>query len=211
MAKAAVAQAEDNSATPEKVKRNHGQEFKEAAGDVAKQLEIIDDFVANVMRKGEDYGIIPGTNKPSLYKGGAEKLLGLLDATPRFEILEYIFDPDKVVTTLEWDNATKTKKPKESRVGLASFTFKCVLVDGDEKELGSGFGHCNSLEGKYAKQGAVNVANTALKMSKKRSLVDAILTATRISGQFTQDVEDMDLGGGSSGGGRKPSSDDFEL
>jgi hypothetical protein len=39
--------------------------------------------------------------------------------------------------------------------------------------------------------------NTVLKMAKKRAKIDATLSATRSSGVFTQDVEDMDVGQGS--------------
>ncbi len=56
-------------------------------------------------------------------------------------------------------------------------------------------GNCNSRERKYKTEDAANVANTILKMSKKRALIDATLSATRASGLFTQDLEDMDNGG----------------
>jgi hypothetical protein len=32
------------------------------------------DFSKSILKSGQDYGIIPGTNKPTLYKAGAEKL-----------------------------------------------------------------------------------------------------------------------------------------
>src|SRR5690606_28333663 len=36
-----------------------------------------------------------------------------------------------------------------------------------------------------------SLCNTVLKMAKKRALIDATLSATRSSGIFTQDVEDL--------------------
>ena len=50
------------------------------------------------------------------------------------------------------------------------------------------------MERKYKQQEAFSLANTILKMSKKRALVDAVLSATRSSGLFTQDIEDMEMG-----------------
>jgi hypothetical protein len=42
----------------------------------------------------------------------------------------------------------------------------------------------------------VDQKNTVLKMAKKRAKIDATLSATRSSGIFTQDIEDMDVGDG---------------
>ena len=41
------------------------------------------------------------------------------------------------------------------------------------------------------KQDPYSLINTMLKMAKKRALVDAVLSATRSSDLFTQDLEDM--------------------
>ncbi len=38
-----------------------------------------------------------------------------------------------------------------------------------------------------------SLINTLLKMAKKRALVDAVLSATRSSGLFTQDIEEMNF------------------
>lgn len=55
-----------------------------------------------------------------------------------------------------------------------------------------GIGSCNSKERKYIKQDSYSIINTILKMAKKRAFVDAVLSATRSSGIFTQDIEDLD-------------------
>lgn len=56
-----------------------------------------------------------------------------------------------------------------------------------------GIGSCNTKEKKYCTQNAYNIANTILKMAKKRALIDAVLSATRSSGVFTQDIENLDI------------------
>ena len=54
-----------------------------------------------------------------------------------------------------------------------------------------GLGSCNSHEKKYLKQGFAASLNVLLKMSRKRSFVDAILSATAVSRIFTQDIEEL--------------------
>lgn len=54
-----------------------------------------------------------------------------------------------------------------------------------------GLGSCNTKERRYQKGDFAANLNTVTKMAKKRSYVDAILTATHASGVFTQDIEDI--------------------
>lgn len=120
-----------------------------------------------------DFGIIPGTEKPTLLKPGAEKILMLLGVSSTYEILEDVHDYEK---------------------GFFAYTVKCVLA----KEgiiITEGLGHCNSRERKFTSQRVdpYTIANTCLKMAKKRAQVDAVLTIASLSDVFTQDVEDMDI------------------
>lgn len=42
-----------------------------------------------------------------------------------------------------------------------------------------------------SKEDPFTIVNTLLKMTKKRALIDAVLSSTRASGIFKQDVEDF--------------------
>ena len=174
----------------------------------------------------QDYGIIPGTQKPTLLKPGAEKIAKLLLLSDQYEI---------VSSTEDWD------KP------LFRYLIKCSLVHiGTGALISEGLGECNSMEAKYRWRearrkcptcGAETIikgkemygggwicfkkiggcgekwpddspiiedqpsglvenediysqVNTILKMGKKRALVDASLSAGRLSNIFTQDIED---------------------
>ena len=44
-------------------------------------------------------------------------------------------------------------------------------------------------EKKYRTSDPYNIINTVLKMAKKRALIDAVLSATRTSGIFSQDLD----------------------
>ena len=120
---------------------------------------------------GHDYGIIPGTTKPTLLKPGAEKILMLLGLTSEFDILDSTRDFEK---------------------GFFQYQVKCRLYKNGVL-ITEGLGACNSKEKKYTYTDACNVDNTILKMAKKRALVDATLLVASLSQIFTQDIEDMDL------------------
>jgi hypothetical protein len=135
---------------------------------------MLQEFVRDQMVDGEDYGVIPGTgSKPTLLKPGAEKLNAIFGLAPILEITNRVED---------WD------------AGFVAYEVKVTLLNKRTTNVeAEGVGACNSRERKYKNQDAANIANTILKMAKKRALIDATLSATRASGLFTQDLEDMDM------------------
>jgi hypothetical protein len=147
--------------------------------DAAERYQMLMDYVTGQMVPGIDYGIMPGVTKPTLLKPGAEKLCDVFGFSKRFEISNRLED---------WEE------------GIFAYEVKAILINkANQLVEAEGLGSCNCRERKYLKQNAYNIANTLLKMAKKRALVDAVLTATRSSGIFTQDMEDMAaLGGGTS-------------
>lgn len=141
-------------------------------GTIQNTLAKINQFqvvVQNTLKVNHDYGIIPGTTKPTLLKPGAEKILMLMGLTSEFHITERIQDYDK---------------------GFFAFTVRCELYKNGMK-ITEGVGHCNTKEKKYVNQDAYTLANTCLKMAKKRAQIDATLTVASLSEVFTQDIEDM--------------------
>ena len=137
------------------------------------RLQQLQQFISEFMKPGVDYGIVPGTDKPTLLKPGAEKLCEIYGFSKEVEILHQTEDYDRP---------------------LFAYTVKVRLVS---KIAGfteaEGVGAANSREKKFLKQDPFTIQNTLLKMAKKRALVDAVLSATRSSGLFTQDIEDLEL------------------
>lgn len=126
-------------------------------------------IIQKTLKPNHDYGIIPGTgDKPTLLKPGAEKILMLFGLTSEFEEIERVQD---------YEN------------GFFAFTIKCILSKNGQK-VTEGVGHANTREKKYVKQNPYSIANTILKMAKKRALIDATLTVAALSEIFTQDLED---------------------
>jgi len=185
--------------------------------EVKGQIHLIQEIMQGVMKENEHYGTIPGTDKPTLLKSGAEKLC-----------LTFRFDP-------EYEIIRDTEVPN-----YVSYTVRCTLYKvGIDYRMASGMGSCNSAEIRYryrwedtgkavpkqywqskdasllgadgiyrAKKGdrgwtvfkrvendnPRDLANTILKMACKRALVAAVLNGTATSDIFTQDLEDMHSG-----------------
>lgn len=159
----------DSAAAPPDVFPDFAISLEEAN----RRVKMLKEFVRDHMVEGEDYGIIPGTStKPTLFKPGAEKLNAIFGLAPVVEITNRVEDWDK---------------------GFVAYEVKVTLLNKRTTNVeAEGVGNCNSRERRYKNQDAANIANTILKMAKKRGLVDATLSATRASGLFTQDLEDME-------------------
>jgi hypothetical protein len=149
-------------------------DFAVDPAEMSRRTSMLKEYVRQNMSEGEDYGIVPGGMKPTLFKPGAEKLVAVFGLSPLVEISNRVED---------WD------------AGFLAYEVKVRLVNKRTQNVeAEGVGSCNSRERRYKNQDAANVANTILKMAKKRALIDATLSATRASGMFTQDLEDLDLG-----------------
>ena len=95
---------------------------------VVNQVQLIQHVMEKVMKDGEHYGIIPGCgNKPTLLKGGAEKLSLTFRLSPSYEVTE-----------------------KELGNGHREYYVKCTLTHiPTDKVFGQGVGACSTMEGKY--------------------------------------------------------------
>lgn len=184
--------------------------------NVRAQVGAIQALMAGAMRDGEHYGVIPGTNKPSLLKPGAEKLCMMFRLSPAYSVsrgdLSAGHRDYEVVCTLTsirsgevWGSGVGSCSTMETRYRFRrSETDTGLPIPRDYRDnkgayRAQGFKAAKDAEGKWywAKVERVehdnpaDYYNTALKMAKKRALVDAVLTVTAASDIFTQDTEDL--------------------
>jgi len=146
--------------------------------------ELIKVFITESLVDGVDYGKIHIAkdcqnkynckneyhySKACLFKPGAEKFVSLFHLRAQF-----VRDTD-------------TYEMAGNVAGL--FCFECQIINQSGEIVGFGKGACSVAE----KSGNVNVA---IKIAKKRALIDAVLTSGALSDFFTQDLEDMNLDGG---------------
>lgn len=185
----------------EKIREELVPIFATSMDSVKERIQQLQQFVKQYMKEGEDYGIIPGCgDKKCLLKPGAEKLCDIYGFSKEVIIITKTEDfngklfPDGTeLEKIVWKNRTKVKERVKIKVrAYFDYEVKVRLVN---KRTGfveaEGVGNCNTLEAKYATADPFTMKNTVLKMAKKRALVDATLSATRSSGLFTQDIEDL--------------------
>jgi hypothetical protein len=91
------------------------------------------EFVSEILNDGTDYGKIPGTDKNTLLKPGAEKLLSLFGLTVRLTCAESIED---------WTGEAHGGEP------LFYYKYTCAIYAGLSLVVESD-GSCNSREVKY--------------------------------------------------------------
>lgn len=153
------------------------------------QRQALDRFLREVMVPGVDYDRVPGTDKPTLLKSGAELLSQLFRLSPgKLEILNVERDLER--NYLAYD------------VGMYIIHRESGL------QVAYGVGAANSYEKKYRwrktkdetgdeiqiqNPDIMDQHNTLLKMAAKRAFVDGILKATGASRLFTQDMEDFGI------------------
>ena len=149
-----------------------GMELQQVQNTMQK-ISQFQGVIQKTLHQNHDFGVVPGTNKPTLLKPGAEKILMLMGLRSEFDLLDSTRDFEK---------------------GFFQYQVKCRLYK-DNFLITEGLGACNTKERKYIKQDPFTMDNTILKMAKKRALVDATLLVASLSDVFTQDIEDMDLNG----------------
>jgi hypothetical protein len=177
----------------------------QSAEDIREQVNLIQKVMKAVMKEGVHYGKIPGVDKPSLFKPGAEVLASTFRLAPSYP---EVFDL--------------------SGEGFYRYRITCRLTHQTSGlVMGDGMGACSSLEEKYKWRKAIcdeefeetpenkkrvkfargknnsfykakqirtepaDIDNTVLKMGSKRAMVAAILNVTAASDIFSQDIEDL--------------------
>jgi len=170
-------------------------------GEIQEQVNLIQRIMKKVMQKDVHFGVIPGCgNKPTLLKAGAEKLLSTfrIGVDP---VIEDLSGPDEVnFRVIARGIFSPTGNYLGSGVGCAS--------SNEEKYKWRGANSTEEFENtpetrrriKFAKGGKIfqvrqnpsDVANTILKMAKKRAQIDMTLTVLAASDIFTQDIEEME-------------------
>lgn len=170
----------------------------------AMYVQMLNRLYLHLLQKGTDYGVIPGTKKPTLYKPGAELLamnLGLTTATTVNTEMQEIAGMFVISAKAHTEVFYKGNKVGDGYGSCSTAESKYAFRWVQERKLPSGMDR-ESLyaeESEYGKRYRVpcsvnetfDAGNTVLKMAKKRSFIDAVLTVTGASRIFTQDLEDI--------------------
>jgi hypothetical protein len=158
-------------------------------------------LIHEALLEGRDYGKIPGIDKPSLLKPGAERVCLAFGCTPRYTVVEKEVEHDRPVPWRKvkaiWEGPRGNKRKVRDEItegtslGLYRYVVQCDIVHRESGQVvGSSIGSCSTMESKYVDRPR-DCENTIIKMAQKRAHVGATLGAFGLSEQFTQDVEDM--------------------
>lgn len=126
------------------------------------------------LKRDTDFGVIPGTKKPSLYKAGAEKIATQYGLCQRYAIESKVESFD-------------------GKTPMFYYLVRCDLVkiiEGQEYTIVSAYGSSNTMEKRNGFNSAWDAANGTIKMAQKRALVGAVLALCSGSSMFSQDMED---------------------
>lgn len=190
---------------PRQALAQHQSSGRMAVADIIAHVATVQEVMRAVMKKEVHYGVIPGTDKPTLYKAGAEVLCMVFRIADTYAVEDLSVE------------------------GVVRYRVTCTGIHQITKDvLGSGMGEASSGEEKYKWRKAyepeynetpanlrrkksgfnkqkkesystfqvrtepADLANTILKMANKRAKMAMVLNVTAASDCFAQDLEDMD-------------------
>jgi hypothetical protein len=179
---------------------------KLTAAEIRADVNLIQQVLKSVFIEGVHYGVVPGCgDKPALLKPGAEKIMTTfrLNGKP---VIEDLSGPDEIRyrvsirmthqttgTEVGWgvgecsSNETKYKWVAP----VCNEEFDETPEDRRREKWFKGYKDGKPYKKKQIRPNLQDIANTVLKMAKKRALVDATLTCTAASDVFSQDIEDL--------------------
>lgn len=128
------------------------------------------------LKRNTDFGVIPGTKQPSLFKAGAQKIANAFGLLQHYTI-------ESSIENIE--------------VPVFFYRVRCdlvkVMADGNEIVFTSGHGSANTMEKRNGRNSAWDAANATLKMAEKRALTAAVIAIAGLADQFTMDMENEDF------------------
>lgn len=172
------------------------------AADIRATVNLMQDVMLEVMKDGTHYGTIPGTKSKSLYKAGAEKLMATFRLAAKPEV-EDLSEGGEIAYRVTVNLLSSGGNFVGAGIGECSsaedkYSWRAAVCDEEFEATPENRRRIkfSKYQGRVEKKKQVrtnpaDVANTILKMAKKRAQVDAVITATAASDIFTQDIEDL--------------------
>jgi len=181
----------------------HRQQEIMTAGDVRSHVNLIQEVMQSVMKADTHYGVIPGAKKPSLYKAGSEVLLTTFRIAVSLRV-EDLSDSDciryRVYATGTHQNSGIVigEGIGECSTSEEKYRWRAAICQEEFDDTPENMRRIkyskynNKVEKKQQiRTNPSDLANTVLKMAKKRAQIDLTLTSMAASDIFTQDIEDL--------------------
>ncbi len=176
------------------------EEMRSRMQRMAEMETLRTEFIKSNLKKDVDWGVIPGTEKPVIYKPGAEKInlwygyycyVTLTSEKEDFdcEIFAYVYrcevrqiGTNIVVAVCEGDASTR-----ETKYGYQWVTGDKLPADTDLSQMRS---RTKGKETQYRiiSENPADKRNTCRKMAQKRAIIGGTVLACALSGVFAADV-----------------------
>jgi len=174
------------------------QSGRMAVADIISHVAMVQEVMRAVMKPEVHYGVIPGTDKPTLYKQGAEVLCMAFRVADSYQV-EDLSTADTVRYRVTCSGVHQVN-------GLVLGTGMGEASSGEEKykwrkawdeEFDATPANLRRIKsGKYktkqVRTEPADLANTILKMANKRAKIAMTINVTACGDMFGQDLEDMD-------------------
>lgn len=175
-----------------------------ATSEVIARTHQIREVMEKVMKENVHFGVIPGTQKPTMYQPGADVLAVTFRIAPKVEQIDDLSTEDSVRYRVRVQGVHQvTGELLAEGVGECSsdeekYRWRRPVVDDEWKETPEdrrrekwARGQKGAYKQKQIRTSPADVANTVLKMAVKRAKIAMILNATAASDVFAQDLEDL--------------------
>lgn len=169
-----------------------------AVADIISHVAMVQEVMKAVMKPDIHYGVIPGTDKPTLYKQGAEVLCMAFRVSDTYSVED--------LSTADMVRYRVTCTGSHQMTGTVLGTGMGEASSGEEKykwrkawddEFEATPENLRRVKmGKYktkqVRTEPADLANTILKMANKRAKIAMTINVTACGDMFGQDLEDMD-------------------
>jgi len=176
-----------------------------AVADIISHVATVQEVMRAVMKPDVHYGKIPGTDKPTLYKAGAEVLCMVFRIAASY-VVEDLSTADTVryrVTctgTHQITGAVLGAGMGEASSGEEKYKWRKAASPQEYEETPANMRRTKHIKPRNGNGFAIqqvrtepaDLANTILKMANKRANMAMVLNVTAASDCFAQDLEDMD-------------------
>lgn len=176
-----------------------------AVADIIAHVAMVQEVMRAVMKPDVHYGIIPGTDKPTLYKQGAEVLCMAFRVADSYHVEDLsTADTVRYRVTCTGNHQTngiilgsgmgEASSSEEKYKWRKAFEpeFNETPANMRRKKTGYNKVKRESYSTFQVRTEPADLANTILKMANKRAKIAMTINVTACGDMFGQDLEDMD-------------------
>ncbi|MDN8617822.1 hypothetical protein [Variovorax ginsengisoli] len=181
------------------------QSGRMAVADIISHVAMVQEVMRAVMKPEVHYGVIPGTDKPTLYKQGAEVLCMAFRVADSYQVEDLstadvvryrvtctgVHQINGIVLGTGMGEASSGEEKYKWRKAYKE-EFEVTPANLRREKKGYNKQKQESYSTYQVRTEPADLANTILKMANKRAKIAMTINVTACGDMFGQDLEDMD-------------------